>query len=53
MTDLCNKITVLMKYADDSKLGVVMKRNEDSHIPFLRGRKKLGLANQTNGSGVI
>lgn len=53
MIDLCNKITVLMKYADDSKLGVVMKRKEDSHIPFLRGRKELGLANQTNGSGVI
>lgn len=35
-----------MKYADDSKLGVVMKRKEDSHISFLRGRKELDLANQ-------
>lgn len=33
-----------MEYADDSKLGVVMKRKEDSHIPFLRERKELDLA---------
>lgn len=37
-----------MKYADDSKLGAVMKRKKDAHIPFLRGRKELDLANQTN-----
>lgn len=35
-----------MKYSDDSKLGVVMKRKEDSHIPSLR--KELDFANQTN-----
>lgn len=37
-----------MKYADGSKLGVVMKRKEDSHIPFFRGRKELDFANQAN-----
>lgn len=42
-----------MKYTDDSKLGVVMKRKEDSHNPFLKGRKELDLANQRSGSGVI